>query len=312
MNEQEKKYISIKQANNRSPRTIAEYKKQMKKLHDYFNKSITEIGFYEFTDYINTIENERTKNNVVIFLKNFYKVLELEQGDFKQLKPQAPKPDHTKLKRRLISKETLDTLINVTPNPRDKAILELLFFSGFRIGELISIKYGDVNIQDNKINVSCTMSKTYTRELPIFKEMPHLQNYILHFHETKQNDDYLFLSKWKGELKQFNPKSVNAMIKQSCKRAGLMHYKPHDFRHTRATLLCKEGIPDNIIKKYMGWSDNSQMLMFYNHNGLEEYENIIQGKNRIKTVQQYKEENETLQSRVERLEKRLDEVLNKQ
>ena len=309
MTPQEKEYISIKQGNQLSRNTIKEYEKLIKKLHDVFNKPIEKITFDEFTNYINTIENPHTKKGLIVFIKNYYKELDLEQGKFKKLRPKAIKINHSIYKKHLVSEHEYNVLINIAGTPRDKAIIELLYYTGFRVGELVSIKFNGINIKENKIYVECMNSKTQTRDIPIFEELKHTENLINIFHETKNPSDYLFLTKFKGEYKQINQKNINAILSNLCKKAGIKHIKPHDFRHTVASRLCKKGLPDNIIKKIMGWSDNSNMLSQYNHNNLQDYENIIQGTNEIKTSQQLQKENDSLTDKVARLETLVNKLI---
>ena len=88
--------------------------------------------------------------------------------------------------------------------------------------------------------------------------------------------------------------------------------KPHDFRHTRTTILCKKGLPEYVVKEMLGWEKNSNMLSQYNHSDLKDYEEIIKGTdNSIKTVEQYKEENQTLTNRVKDLEEKLNTILER-
>ena len=308
MTPKEKEYISIKQGNQLSKNTIKEYEKLIKKIHDVFNKPVESVTFEEFTEYINTVENPHTKKGLIVFIKNYYKELEIEQGKFKKLRPKAIKINHSIYKKKLVSENDYNILINVAGTPRDKAIIELLYYTGFRLGELVSIKYDGVKIKENKIYVECMKSKTETRNIPVFDELIHTQNLINIFHETKNDNDFLFLTKFKGEYKQINPKNINAILSNLCKKAGISHHKPHDFRHTVASRLCKKGLPDNVIKKIMGWSDNSNMLSQYNHNQLKDYESIIQGETENKTAQQQKKENETLTAKVNKQEKEIREL----
>lgn len=304
----EKKYIAIKQANDLSPRTIKEYEKMIKKLQSVFNKPIEKITFDEYTKFLNTL-SKVTRFNYTVFIKNYYKVLELDLGDFKHLKPRAIKINHVEKKKHLVSEQELNDLINYA-SPRDKAIIEILYYTGFRVSELTSIKFSDVVIHDDKITVSCNDSKTDTREFPVYDNMPNLENLIKIYHPTKNPNDFLFLTSKKNGYIRINEKSINYNLNQLCIKTDNKHIKPHDFRHTRASILCKQGIPETVIKKLMGWSENSTMLSHYNHNDLKDYEHIIKGTSKpTHTAQYYKQQSETLQSRVDMLEEKLNQVL---
>ena len=234
MNDNEKKFIAIKKANNKSQKTIKTYESTIKKFNKVFNKPVDKITFEEFTNFLDTVKSEYSKVFYMTFLKTFYNLLELPLGDLKYLKPNQPKVNHEEYKTHIITDGEYNTLLNIESNPRNKALFEILKNTGFRAGEIISIKYGGIKITDDKIYISCTQSKKITREIPIFNEMIHTENLIKIFHETKNPDDYLFLTKYRGAYKQMTQLNINDILKKACNRAGIKHHKPHDFRHAKA------------------------------------------------------------------------------
>ncbi len=307
------RFLSIKRANGKSEQTVKTYKKQLKLFLKTFGKRLEDISLDEFLDYLEEYEKQRTKNNKIATLKEYYKIMNRKKKieEFEVLKPQRVKINHTKYKKRVVSESEYTTLLNYANNPRDKAILELLYATGFRRGEILSINYGDIRLDQDKIYISCNESKTETREIPVYIELPNVQNWMKLYHPMKNNESPLFTTKYKGKINRMKKSAFNEMLNQLCKQADIKHIKPHDFKHTKATRLAKEGYPEYVINLILGWSENSKQINNYNHNKMKDYEEIIKGKSKpVKTYDQYKkqveEDNEKMKNKIDELEKKLE------
>ena len=90
MNKGIQKYIEIKKANNKTENTIKGYLNTFTTLENYFKKDMEEITFDEFLKYINGLKSQATKNNKIIVLKNYFRVMKFIReeidSDCEQLK----------------------------------------------------------------------------------------------------------------------------------------------------------------------------------------------------------------------------------
>jgi integrase len=289
------KFLRIKKANGKSSETIKTYRKQLKLILKTFGKKLENIKLDEFLDYLEGYEKQRTKNNKIAILKEYYNVMDRKKklDEYKVLKPKRVKINHVKYKKRVVSESEYKTILNYANNPRNKAIIELLYATGFRRGEILSINYGDIKLNHDRIYISCNDSKTETREIPIFIELPNVQNWLKIYHPTKKDESPLFTTQYKGKINRMKKSAFNELINQLCKKANIKHIKPHDFKHTKATRLAKKGYPEYVINLILGWSENSKQINNYNHNKMKDYEEIIKGKSKpVKTFDQLKKENE--------------------
>ena len=136
---------------------------------------------------------------------------------------------------------------------RDRAILEFLYSSGLRVGELTALSLSDLDLGAGMVRVMGKGSKE--RMVPIgSKAVEALQSYLAHRAElmAKGRGDtrYLFLNHRGGRL---TARSVGRMIKKYLLQAGIMkETTPHTFRHSFATHLLDAGADLRGIQELLG------------------------------------------------------------
>lgn len=149
-------------------------------------------------------------------------------------------------------KKLLETPDSSTPaGLRDVAILELLYATGMRVGELAGLAIGDLDLSAGQVKVMGKGSKE--RILPVHPyAVKLLRGYLIDVRPTfaKQQSTTLFLSS------RGNPMSADAvrsMLKQRLAEAGLdRSYSPHDLRHTFATHLLEGGADLRSVQELLG------------------------------------------------------------
>ena len=210
-------------------------------------------------------------------LKKFYKWF--EKGKYKEnvdwikydSNPNRKmKPDY------IISQDQVDILIRACDNARDKAIISLLFDSGIRIGELITLRIRDViwDTYGMKIMVS---GKTGVRNVRVIGDSVGYVKAWLNVHpDTFKDDAWLFCGI--GHDPKSNDKTAQIMshsqiyasfnrIKKRAIKYGFpenTRINPHKFRHNVATRLAPK-VSESILEKNMGWTLSSRMTRVYLH-----------------------------------------------
>jgi integrase/recombinase XerD len=139
---------------------------------------------------------------------------------------------------------------------RDTAILMLLHDTGMRIGELLSLRVGDVEAGDCSAVVVSEKSKVLRR---VFwsdeTEILIRQQLGERVKNLATNQDMLFVPAARYGARAINSRSVQRRIKQVAKKAGIAsNIVPHSFRHAYIHRLAKVGTPDAIIAQMVGHS----------------------------------------------------------
>ena len=151
--------------------------------------------------------------------------------------------------------------------------LELV--SGLRKGELVALRWDDVDIQNKTISVS----KQYVRNPDGSLELtrPKTENSVrlvsipqtavdllIQEHDKHPDSPYLFPSPITGEL--YHPDSVVNLHKKILKDAGLPHIRFHDLRrHTFATTALQNGVDVKTVSSMLGHYDAGFTLRTYTH-----------------------------------------------
>jgi len=136
---------------------------------------------------------------------------------------------------------------------RDKAILELLYGSGIRVSELVSMDLGDVLFEENLIKVVGKGNKQ--RLVPLGGQSKKQLKYYLEKtrnHQAGKGKDKskLFLNLQSTKLSRV---SVFKLIKRLAEEAGITKtISPHTFRHSFATVLVEAGADLRAVQQMLG------------------------------------------------------------
>jgi integrase/recombinase XerC len=155
---------------------------------------------------------------------------------------------------------------------RNRLILELLYGTGMRLSELVSLSNEDVNIYENQIKVLGKRNKE--RIIPISKV---LANLITDYQVLKNNQDFTIKSSSlivTNDGKAVYPKFIYRVVNSILSFISTQDKKsPHILRHSFATTLLNRGADLNAIKELLGHSSLAATQV-YTHNSVEKLKSI--------------------------------------
>ena len=261
------------------------------------------VGNLERSDYA-----EHTKYDLKVMLKMFYKWLkgndEVVPPEISWLKKSKKNLNH-KLPEDLLSEDEVLQMTEAAINPRDKTMILVLYETGCRIGELLSLQMKNVNF-DQYGAVLRVSGKTGDRRVRIISSAPSLASWLNAHPRAKDPEAWLWFQ-YKNNKKTdkcLRHGTVYATLKKIAKRAGI-HKKvyPHLFRHSRATALANK-LTEAQMKEHFGWVQGSEMAATYVHlsgrdvdsaflkiHGLVQAENPQEEKLKLRICQRCKEHN---------------------
>ncbi|MET1253518.1 site-specific tyrosine recombinase XerD [Aliikangiella maris] len=158
----------------------------------------------------------------------------------------------------LLSMPDLDELIGI----RDKAMLELMYASGLRVSELVSLEFNGIDLIQGAIRVTGKGSKE--RLVPFGEQAGAAIERYLKFARNQyighQTCEYLFISK---QGKKMTRQTFWHRIKFYAKLAGISrHLSPHTLRHAFATHLLAHGADLRSLQMLLGHSDLSTTQIY--------------------------------------------------
>jgi site-specific recombinase XerD len=216
-----------------------------------------------------------TTKTFLVALRAFLKYLVVEEG-LDTLSPDKiilgkPEPSIPKV----LNEDQLERLfevqnLNKKSGIRDRAILEMLFSTGLRVSELVSLNLEDVNLASKEFTVIGKGKKVRTVYLSD-SAAQWLNKYL-----SIRNDTYqpLFLRYSGKKMEDEDPdgdslrlsvRSVQRLVKKYVMRAGIaVDATPHTLRHTFATGLLREGADLRSVQELLGHS-NVSTTQIYTH-----------------------------------------------
>jgi integrase len=177
-----------------------------------------------------------------------------------------------------LTKEQVIKLINACHSIRDKFLIQLLYESGMRIGQAISLRHQDISTWDNEIkvvprfdNVNKARPKSkQANSLTVSRELMQLYTDYLVNELDDIISDYVFVTLKNKVGKPLTYNAVMSIFRSLKKRTGIDIVTPHKFRHTHATELIKDGMGMEWVQKRLGHQSVQTTIDIYSHLEVED------------------------------------------
>ena len=274
------KYINtLKYERKMSENTILSYENDLsefqKFLHDKNVFQVTKEDILKFLEKKNDY-SATTKAHYLTVLHNFYRFCCEE--DYTNTNP-CENLKLPKLPQKLpvfLSYEEVDKLLNIPLNTaydyRTKAMLELLYATGMRISELLSLKFSNVDFASCIIRVEGKGNKErvipFNETSRFFLEL-YLNQYRSLLIKKGKNHDELFLNNLGTPISRVG---FFKLLKKICVQTGISkEISPHILRHSFATHLLNNGADLRVIQELLGHS-NITTTQIYTHVSKEHLE----------------------------------------
>jgi len=177
----------------------------------------------------------------------------------------------------LYTREELSAIFASCLHPRDKAALEVLYETGVRAGELLSITWENVSFGENGgLTTIFVTGKTGSRETYI-QSANHSLKAWLATHPTGSGPIWV---KLRRPFKPLTSRQLYNVAKQALDRAGITGKRKilHMFRHTRVSEDINSGIQNLQLCHLYGWKPNSGMPAVYGHLATSDIVNEVKAK----------------------------------
>lgn len=245
-------FISSKQVEGCSERTIKYYKEIIEKFVNSFDKSIKQISTNEIRNYLSNYKDNSSCGSITIdnirrVLSSFFSWLEDEDYIIKSPVRRIHKIKTAVVVKEVLTDENLERLRDECENIRDLSLIELLISTGMRVGELVNLNINSLNFEDR----SCIVLGKGNKEREVYfdaKTKLHLKEYI-----SKRNDsnDALFVS-MREPHQRLSISGIELIIRTLGINSNINKVHPHKFRRTLATMAIDKGMPVEQVQKLLG------------------------------------------------------------
>lgn len=233
-------------------------------------KEIHKASLADFNQFVKKLTASGSKPTTIArklsSLRHFFTYL-VESGVIKQnpaksiATPKLGRYHPTYLTQREVA-AILETIDVATPaGKRDRAILEMLYGSGLRISELISLRLSDIEFEAGFLRITGKGNKTRLVPLGEFAKQA-VESYLNESkaNPTKQKTPVLFVN---NDGNRFSRVGIWKMVKKRVAQAGITKIvTPHTFRHSFATHILEGGADLRIVQEMLGHADISTTQVY--------------------------------------------------
>ncbi len=262
----------------KSENTQLSYRRDLMKLRSYLeDRGIQEIDSVEeehLKEFVNALEAKKLKTATIsrniASIKAFYHYMNKEGIVSEDISERLKAPKIEKRIPGIISMEEVSCLLsqpsgNTPKELRDKAMLELLYATGIRVTELITLKVSDLNIKLGQL-VCCDGSKK--RIIPFGQKAGRaLVQYLQNGRPALiRNEDtgILFVNCTGNTMSR---QGFWKLIKGYAQKAGIQEeITPHTLRHSFAAHLVENGADLKSVQEMLGHSDISTTQIYASMN----------------------------------------------
>lgn len=199
-----------------------------------------------------------------IITKKFFKWFYKTDDKFPELVKWVKLRNHKKRKlpEDILTTTEVRSMIEATDNPRDRAIISVLYESACRLDELATLRQKSVQFDQYGARIMVN-GKTGMRPIRLINSAPDLIVWMNN-HPNKGPENNVFCNQ-RLPKKELGDQGIYYVVKTAAKKAGISkNVYPHILRHTRLTELAKE-LSDAELRVFSGWTDDSRMAGIYVH-----------------------------------------------
>ncbi len=250
----------------------------MENCRRIIDKDLTKLkvgDVVKFLSYINQSDYKLyTKNDYKKlfkrYLKWYYKDLDMIEGSkvkggFRCVSSLRAFNKEKVNKNTLIKPEELEKLIRGANSMKWKALISLMFESGFRPCEISNLRWKNIKFDDSLglCRVWTLSPKTKnSREVPVKDCIVHLKRWKAEYQFPNISDsDFVFPAQHHRD-RIMGDGVITEMFKRICRKAEIRHINPYMLRHSRIYEIQKK-LPEKLASKFAGHSIETSEI--YNH-----------------------------------------------
>lgn len=247
-------FLNAKKIEGCSERTLSYYKTTVEKLLDGITDPIRKVTTDDIREYLANYQglndcSKTTIDNIRRNISSFFTWLEEEDYIVKSPMRRIHKIKTTKTVKEVISDEEIEKMRDKCKNLRDLAIIDLLYSTGIRIGELVRLNVDDIDFEERE----CIVFGKGDKERRVYfdaKTKIHLMGYI---NSRSDTNPALFVT-LDAPYDRLQISGVEIRLRRLGRELGINKVHPHKFRRTMATRAIDKGMPIEQVQKLLGHS----------------------------------------------------------
>ena len=246
-------FISAKRIEGCSERTLAYYKATVEHMLSIIVMPLSQVNTDDLRAYLAEYQlrnncSKTTVDNIRRNFSSFFSWLEAEDYIIKSPIRRIHKIRTGSKVKETLSEECIERLRDSCSHIRDLAMIDLLYSTGIRVGELVNLNIGDINFEERE----CIVYGKGNKQRKVYfdaKAKVHLKRYL---EERTDYNDALFVT-LDSPFERLKISGVEIRLRKLGRLALLdQRVHPHKFRRSMATRAIDKGMPIEQVQKLLG------------------------------------------------------------
>lgn len=257
-----KLFLDAKRIEGCSDRTLQYYRVTVEHMLQKLSTPIRKMTTDEIRTYLVDYQKDGhcskvTVDNIRRNISSFFSWLEEEDYILKSPMRRIHKIKTKTVVKDVISDESMEKMRDACEEIRDLAIIDLLYSTGIRVGELVRLNIDDVNLEQRE----CVVFGKGDKERRVYfdaKAKIHLMEYLA---ERTDDNPALFVS-LDAPFTRLQISGVEIRLRELGRKLSLNRIHPHKFRRTMATRAIDKGMPIEQVQKILGHSQIDTTMQY--------------------------------------------------
>lgn len=255
-------FIDAKRIEGCSDRTLGYYQVTVEHLLKTVDVEVRKMTTDDLRSYLAEYQqinncSKVTVDNIRRNLSSFFSWLEEEDYILKSPMRRIHKIKTKQQVKEIISDEMIEKMRDNCKTKRDLAIIDLLYSTGIRVGELVRLNISDIDFEERE----CVVYGKGDKERRVYfdaKAKLHLQNYI----KSRTDDNPALFVTLDVPYDRLKISGVEIRMRELGRSLSIPKIHPHKFRRTMATRAIDKGIPIEQVQKILGHSQIGTTMQY--------------------------------------------------
>lgn len=248
-------WLATKRLENCSPGTLANYGRCIRMMLDRLNRRLRDITTGDLRCYLAMYQAERQvglsyMETMRHMISSFFGWLTDEGYIDRDPSRRLRKIKVPEVIKKPYSAAELEALKRHAGSQRDLALLEIMYSTGARIGEIVALDRCQINLTGKDVIIYGQKGKkeryVYLTESCCY----HLRRYL----DSRTDDSPALFVGSRAPCRRLTKSAVQAMLRKLGAVTGVDHVHPHRFRRTLATDALERGVPIEQVQEILGHS----------------------------------------------------------
>ena len=255
-------FIDAKRIEGCSDRTLGYYQVTVEHLLKTVDVEVRKMTTDDLRSYLAEYQqinncSKVTVDNIRRNLSSFFSWLEEEDYILKSPMRRIHKIKTKQQVKEIISDEMIEKMRDNCKTKRDLAIIDLLYSTGIRVGELVRLNISDIDFEERE----CVVYGKGDKERRVYfdaKAKLHLQNYI----KSRTDDNPALFVTLDVPYDRLKISGVEIRMRELGRSLSIPKIHPHKSRRTMATRAIDKGMPIEQVQKILGHSQIGTTMQY--------------------------------------------------